>query len=142
MAFKLVKGPSDTIHYYCGTSSAVTEGSLVVADRSGGIVIKGTAALLTEDTVGVATKTPATADTTVTVIPCRGRAQVWEWDTTNNTATNQLCKRHLLTDSLNVNNTSSDVALDETVVEAVENVGAAADKKQRGHILVVGGAVS
>lgn len=134
MAFSCVIGDSTAIPMYCATSSTVTKGSLLTFDRSNGKVIIATASLLAEDVAGVASNTPSSADEWVNVIPVRN--QVWEWDCTNNTATNQLCKRSVLTDSLTVANTSTDQAVDEVVVEPYHNVGAAANKKQRGRIVM------
>lgn len=134
MAFKCVKGDSTSQPMHCAASSSVAEGELLVFDRTAGTVIDATAALLAEDVAGVAVNTPAASDTTVNVIPVKG--QLWEWDCTSNTATNQLCKRHILTNSTTVANTSTDQGVDEVVVVAIENAGVASDKKQRGFIVM------
>ena len=133
MAFKLVKGFDQSQEMYCATSSTVAQGEIITFDRSAGKIIDATASLLAEDVAGVVVRTPGADDTTTMVIPAVP-GQLWEWDCTSNTAANQLCKRHVLTDSLTVANTSTDQAVDEVVVVAIENVGAAADKKQRGYI--------
>lgn len=135
MAFKCKKGDSTSQPMYCGTSASITTGDLLTFDRSNGKVIRATASLLAEDVAGVAASTPGSSDEWVNVIPCN-RGQLWEWDCTSNTATNQLCKRHVLTDHDTVANTSSDQAVDEVVVVAIENSGAAGDKKQRGYIVM------
>ena len=138
MSFFHVSGFDQAIPMYCSTSSTIVANQLVVFDRSNGKVIPATAALLTEDNAGVSQNTPAAGDSFVNVIAIIGNpSQIWQWDCTNNTATNQLCKRSLLTDGLTVNNTATDQAVDETVVTPLRNIGAAADKKQQGYINLV-----
>ena len=136
MSFILKNGFDEATPLYCGTSSTVVVNQVVTFDRSNGIVIPATASLLCEDLAGVAQNTPASADTTVNVIPFTGD-QEWEWDCTSNTATNQLNKRSILTDGVTVANTSTDQAVDEITVTPYANVGAASDKKQRGAVVLV-----
>lgn len=59
-------------------------------------------------------------------------------DCTNNTAANQLCIRHAMTDANNVNNTSSDVATTLGIFHALGTVGAASNKKLYGYFIKVG----
>ena len=133
MSFVCKEGDSTYVPMVCKVSSTVTAGSLLTYDRTNKKVILATASLLAEDVAGVAQNTPASGDTLVNVIPIKG--QIWEWDCTSNTAATDLCIRHILTDGLTVANTTTDQAVDEVVVLALRNVGAAADKKQQGFIL-------
>ena len=136
MSFVHKGGAAQSVPMRCGTSSSVTVGSLLTFDRTNGIVILGTATLLAEDAAGVAMNTPVSADTEVSVMPII-TGDLWEWDCTNNTATNQLCKRSLLTDSLVVANTSTDITTNVLTVTPLSNVGAVANKKQYGYINLV-----
>ena len=131
MSIKLIKGFDQSQPMACGTSSTVVKGQLLAFDRSNKIVIPWTAALLVEDIAGVSVNTPAAADTVCNVIPTKG-GQEWEVDCTATTATNQLCIRHLMTDGLTVNNTSTDATTASAVFHALEVKGAAAAKKLRG----------
>ena len=134
MAFKLVKGYNQAQQMFCGTSSTIVQGNLVAYDRSNKKIIPYTAALLACDVAGVASNTPTSTDTQCMVIPPVG-GQLWEYDTTNNTAAGDLCIRAVVTDALTVNNTGTDSTSAAAVVMTIENAGAASAKKARGFIL-------
>ena len=144
MAFKLVSGDSTAIPMYCGTSSSVTVGALVVYDVSTGAsvspVIDATASLLAENTAGVVMNTPDAADTTCDVVPVRG--QLWEYDCTSNTADGQLGKVNDLTDSTTVANSTTISTANTGFVRNLYAVGGASAKKMRGFILGFADAVA
>lgn len=137
MSFVLREGPDRAYPFPHGASSSINAGELCTYDRSNKVVIPGTASLKAEDVACVTVEDADSAAGEVMAIPVRGSSQLWEWDTTNNTADNQLCIRHVLTDAATVANTSSDQAVDEIVVTPIRNVGAASDKKQEGFINLV-----
>ncbi len=138
MAFKLVSGDGTSIPMYCGTSSSLVAGALGVFDVSTGAavspVIDATSSLKAEDTAGVILNTPASSDTMCDVIPIRP-GQLWEYGTTNSTATAQLGKVNDLTDSTTVANSTTISTANTGFVRNLSIVGAAGDKKMRGLIL-------
>ena len=136
MSFVPKTGDTESIGMAHGASSGINAGEVVVFDRSNKIVIVGTAALLAEDNAGVAMEDAETTAGVVQVVPFR-QGQLWEYDCTNNTAANQLCIRHLLTDAATVANTSSDITTNVTTFTAIRNQGAASDKKQVGFVTYV-----
>jgi uncharacterized membrane protein YjjB (DUF3815 family) len=135
MAFKCVKGFDQSQPMYCGTSSSVTEGSVVVFDVSTGAavspVIPATSLLLGCNVAGVAVKTPAAADTTVPVIPIVP-GQLWEYDCTNATASGQLGKLNDLTNATTVANSTT---ISTAATAFVRNIEVVSSSKMRGYIV-------
>jgi hypothetical protein len=121
---------------YCGASSSVTEGALLVYDVSTGAavspVIDATASLLAEDVAGVCMATPSAADTHVQVIPIRG--QLWEYDCTSTPTTAMLGKVNDLTNSKTVANSTTISTANTGFVRNLAVVDAT-NKKMRGFIL-------
>lgn len=137
MSFKCVSGDSTSIPMYCGTSSSVVEGGVVVYDVSTGAavspVIPATSALLSVNLAGVAANTPASGDSYVNVIPNRG--QLWEYDCTSNSSTAMLGKQNDLTDTSTVANSTTISTAATGFVRNLALVGATTDKKMRGFLL-------
>ena len=137
MAFKCISGDDTSVPMYCGASSSLAVGALVVYDVSTGAavspVIDATAALLAENVAGVVATAPSSADAFCNVIPIRG--QLWEYDTTSNTADAQLGKCNDLTDSVTVANSTTISTANTAFVRNLSARGAASDKKMVGMIL-------
>ena len=134
MAFVCVSGDSTAYEYPHGATSGINAGELCCIDVANNVIIPATASLLHENVACVAIEDAhATSSGFVACVPVKD--QLWEWDCTNSTASDQLCQRSLLTDAANVANTTTEKAVDECVVVPIANVGAASDKKQRGFIV-------
>jgi len=123
---------------YCGTSSSVVAGDVVVFDVSTGAavspVIPATAALLSVNLAGVAINTPAATDLWVNVIPNSG--QLFEYDCTSTPTTAMLGKQNDLTSAGTVANSTT---ISIAATGFVKNVAVvdATNKKMRGFLLGV-----
>lgn len=114
------------------SSLAVVLGSLYCADRSNGVVVATTSTVGTTLTsLWVAQESCTTAATECAFIPVTPNL-LWEIDCTSNTATNQLMKRHGMTDKSTLANTASDITTTLGIFEALRIVGAASEKKLLG----------
>lgn len=117
------------------SSLAVVKGSLYCADRSSGVVVAVTNSVGTTLTsLFVAQEACANTATECAFVPVLPN-QLWEADCTSNTASNQLLKRHAMTDKDTVANTSSDITTTLGIFEALRLVGAASDKKLLGRFI-------
>lgn len=139
MSFKLVKGDEDFSQpMYCGTSSSVTQGMLCVFDVSTGAavspVIPATSSLLSVNVAGVAMNTPATADTTVNILPI-DPCQLWEYDCTSTPSVAMLGKKNALTDASTVANSTTLSTAATAFVRNIEIAGPTSQNKMRGQIL-------
>ena len=118
-------------------STAIASGALVYRDTANQFVETATSSAGDSLTLfGVAIETVASGATEVGVIPIvPNPGQIWEVDTTSNTAADQLMLNHALTDGVTIKNTATTVATVLGVFIALRNVGAAADKKQQGYFV-------
>lgn len=132
MSFKCVDGDSKAYPFPCASSSGINAGEVCVWDVTNNVIKVATASLLAEDLACVPIADAPTAGGLVQAIPIKLMGNLWEWDCTNNTNADQLCQRSLLTDAATVANTTTEQAVDEVTVIPIQNVGAAANKKQRG----------
>lgn len=140
MAARLVGDPSAAQRVSLPTSgsTAFTRGALVYITYASDRVDPATSSAgSTVNLVGVAAQTIASTATFLEVILIN-QGQIWEMDCTAATASNQLLNRQVLTDSLTVNNTSSDTATTLGIALQLANVGATADNKALFKFLVVG----
>ena len=137
MGFVCVKGSTEFVPMYCGTSSALVAGALAVYDVSTGAsvspVIDATASLLAENVAGVVAATPAAGDTMVKIIAIKG--QIWEYDCTSTPSTAMLGKCNDLTNSTTVANSTTISTANTAFVRNLSISGPAAAKKMLGFIL-------
>lgn len=135
--FKCVKGSTEFVPMYCGTSSALVEGALAVYDVSTGAsvskVIDATASLLAENVAGVVASTPAAGDTIVNIIPIKG--QIWQYDCTSTPTTAMLGKCNDLTNSTTVANSTTISTANTAFVRNLAISGPAANNQMLGFIL-------
>lgn len=124
-----------------GASTTIVAGDLLCDDYTNHAMIPATSSVGTTLTLqGIATNAVTTGgggSGTVKYIPV-SRAVYVVVDCTNNTASNQLCINHAMTDAATVNNTSSNIASTLGVFHALGTVGAASAKKLYGYYNVVG----
>jgi hypothetical protein len=121
-------------------STTITIGQLLAFDRTNKGLIPATAASTTQSIVGVSTQNVTVgggATGVVKFVPLDQSVYVVV-DTTANTAAAQVGIRHLLTDALTINNTSTDVATNTGVFLALGTVGAASNKKLYGYFIKLG----
>lgn len=127
-------------------SQAYTAGQLLMEDKTAGEVIPATSSVSTLNCLGIGVKgyTEGGADVVngIKYIPIVTQAVFVVADCTNNTASNQLQKDHLMTDSNNVNNTSTTSTSLNGVFHAIGLVGAASNKKLYGYFIRIGQVVS
>ncbi len=118
-------------------SQAYVVGQLLMEDKTNGEVIPATSSVSTLNCLGLSTKsfTEGGADAVISYIPIATVAVRVVADCTANTAANQIHKDHLMTDGLNVNNTSTTSTAKEGVFHALGQVGAAANKKLYGYFI-------
>lgn len=112
----------------------VTAGTVItkgdVLDKSGNVLQAATSSSTIHTIVGVAAETIDTAASTILFVPIVPFAQLWEFDTTNNTATTQRYESAILgANAATLNNTDSDVTGPTAIFTIANVVGAAADKK-------------
>lgn len=115
-------------------STALVANSIIYRDTSNGVAKAATATVSDATNVmGVVAAAVASGATTVEFTPFVGfELQEWVADCTNSTATNQLLKAHLMTDSATVNNTATHSTDINAIFIATAIVGSASDKKLRG----------
>ncbi len=120
-------------------STTITLGQLLAFDRTNKGLIPATSASTTQSIAGVATQAVTTSGSAgvVKFQPVDSAVFVVA-DCTNNTASNQLGIRHLLTDGNNINNTSTDQTTNTGVFLALGTVGAASNKKLYGYFIKIG----
>jgi hypothetical protein len=118
-------------------STALTANTLVYRDTANGVVKAATAATDSLVLYGVNLDTVASGATEARVLPLVD-GQTFLVDCTNNTATTQLMKNHLLTDAGTINNTATQNATKAAVFIADSIQGAAADKKLIGRFAKTG----
>ncbi len=131
------KGSLDFISVPLDGSTALAAQSLVYKDTTNGVVKASTSSDSSLILYGYCPEVVASGATSARILPITSSMR-FECDCTNNTATNQLLKNHLLTDASTINNTASHSAAKEAVFLAEEIVGAAGDKKLVGRFLVTG----
>ena len=140
MAFKLKRGPSAFVTY---PTSSTTCAPGDVLDLSSNAVTRATSSSTVLTIECVAQETLAGTSVGVKAIPILpGAVQLWEADSTNNTASNQLMEDMVLTDHDTVNNTGTTSAAKEGIFRAIAVVGAAGDKKLLGYFHKPGQVVS
>ena|SRR3990167_5761511 len=144
MAFKPVYPvAADRVVFLPANASAFTYGDLVVRDTTAGRVQPAVATRADATEVeGIAKKTvtPAAGDYIEVILVHDG--MLLEADCTANSATNQLCKAHLLTDAANVNNTSTHSTDKDAVFIAFTMSGSTGDKKLIGRVAKIGQVLS
>lgn len=145
MAFKISSQSPNVpaLEYTADASISFTLGSVGYRDTSTGEIKEDAggseATTLTIECVIAKTETSSASNPTIRAIPIiSGAGQLWEVDCTSNTAADQLNKAHILTDALNVANTSTTNATTAGVFVALKIIGAAADKKLLGYFVKVG----
>lgn len=120
-------------------TQAYTVGQLLMEDKTNGEVIPATSSVSTLNCLGVGVKafTEGSADVIggIKFIPIGTQTVFVVADCTSNTAANQLHKDHLMTDSNNVNNTSTTSTAKEGVFHALAMVGATTNKKLYGYFI-------
>lgn len=104
---------------------------------SGNVLVKATSAAATTTSLWLARETTTTAATQIKVEPVT-LYDLFEVDTTNNTASTQLLERMVLTDEATINNTDTDSAVNEGIFECLALKGAVSDKKLIGRFLILG----
>lgn len=110
---------------------------------NGNVVTRATSASTTLTIIAVAQSTlTASSSGTKAILIQHGPVQLWEADTTNNTASTQLFERSALTDHDHLNNSGSDVGNTTGVFMPIAVVGAASDKKLLGYFLLPGQAAA
>src|SRR5437879_2037718 len=120
-----------------GTVASLTaaKSSLVAYDVTNAKLVAATSSVGTTLTLaGVLSKATTSTDTSCEFKPLN-TGVFCVADCTANTATNQLFKRHALTDASTINNTSSDVATTLGVFFALKQVGAASAKQLYGYFI-------
>lgn len=140
MAVKIVESLFSKVPKDFGISSAsqaYTVGQLLMEDKTAGTVIPATSSVSTLNCLGIGTRafTEGGTNGTIQYIPIGTVAVRCVVDCTANTAANQIHKDHLMTDSNNVNNTSTTSTAKEGVFHALGQVGAAANKKLYGYFI-------
>lgn len=144
MAIKVVDSLFSKIPYQFGVSKAsqayIAE-QLLMEDKTAGNVIPGTSSVSTLNCLGVGVKsyTEGSSAATIKYIPLVTNSVFVIADCTNATAANQLHKDHLMTDSQNVNNTSTTSTAKEGVFHATALSGS---QKLYGHFIRIGQVVS
>ena len=140
MAVKIVsslfsKSPKD--FGISSANQAYTVGQLLMEDKTNGVIIPATSSVSTLNCVGIGTRayTEGSANATLTYEPIATVAVRVVVDCTANTAANQIHKDHLMTDSNNVNNTSTTNTSLNGVFHALGQVGTAANKKLYGYFI-------
>jgi len=120
-------------------STTITAGSLLASDFTNKGLIPATAASTVLTIMGIATQSVASSASVqqVNFVPVDQAVYVVA-DCTNNTAANQLCIRHILTDANTIANTSTNITINTGVFYALGTVGAASDKKLYGYFIKVG----
>lgn len=121
-----------------GVSSATqgyTVGQLLMEDKTNGKVIPATSSVSTLNVLGIGTKafTEGASNKTIQFIPVTTGAVFVVADCTNVTAATHLHKDHLMTDSNNVNNTSTTNTSLNGVFHALGIVGAVGGTKLYGY---------
>lgn len=131
MAIKLVKcaaGADQLVKY--PTSSLTTTPGMILATSSNGVA-EASATSTTNNIQCVSQQTLTSSSDGVLAIPIlAGAQQLWEVDTTNNTAANQLMEKMIIGANAGViNNTGTDVVINTGVFTAIAISGVASDKK-------------
>jgi hypothetical protein len=142
MAIKLVDSLFPKLPKRLGVSKAnqaYVDGQLLMEDKTNSEIIPATSSVTTLNCAGICTKsfTAGAADTVgaVPYIPIVTGAVCVVADCTNVTAVNQLHKDHLMTDGLNVNNTSTTSTTLSGVFHALGIVGAVGGTKLYGYFI-------
>jgi len=132
MAARLVKSSGAALRETASipASTTISNGAILALDASNNGLIPATSSSTTL-TVRAVAQEALTSIASVQQIDVLYTewGQIWEMDCTNNTATNQLFKRHALTNSLTVNNSSSEATTTAGGVEMIKIIGSASDKK-------------
>lgn len=121
-------------------STTIVAGELLASDFTNKGLIPATASSTVLTLMGVSTQAVTTGSgvtAQVNFIPL-DQAVFVVADCTNNTAANQLCIRHILTDANNIANTSTNITINTGVFYALGTVGAASNKKLYGYFIKVG----
>ncbi len=133
MAFKLVSGPGDDFAF----EATVTAGTAIqqgeVLATNGNVLERATATSTIHTVFAVAAESISTAATKIKVIPIiPNMQQVWQCDTTNDTATTQRFESNILTDSATLNNTDTTVSGPTGIFTSIGFSGAVGDRKAIG----------
>ena len=138
MAFKCIKGFDNATPMYCGASSAVVAGDVVVFDVSSGAAvspdIRATSLLLGCNVAGGVYQTPAAADLFVLVLPIVP-GQEWVYDCTSTPLTTMLGKLNDLTNASTVANSATISTAATAFVRNLEIYGPVANNQMRGIIV-------
>lgn len=131
MSARLVSGfPEDF-----SVPAKVTAGTALQAGEilaiNGNVLERATSSTTIHTIFGVLKESISDSATDILVIPFI-QGQIWEVDTTNNTATDQLYESVALTDHVALSNTSSDVTGATGVFFPIAMVGAVTAKKMLG----------
>lgn len=122
-------------------STTITLGQLLCDDRTNKGLIPATSSVGTTLTItGVSTQNVTVgggATGTVKYVPVDSAVFVVA-DTTSNTAANQLCINHAMTDALTVANTATNITTTLGIFHALGTVGAASNKKLYGYFIRLG----
>lgn len=140
MAIKIVDSLFPKLPKQSGVSKAnqaYLADQILMEDTTAGNVVPGTSSISTLNVIGIGTRsyTEGTSAATVKFIPVITGAVFVTADCTNVTAANQLHKNHLMTDSQNVNNTSTTSTSLNGVFHALGIVGAVGGTKLYGYFI-------
>lgn len=118
-------------------SQAYVAGQLLMEDKTAGNIIPATSSVSTLNCLGIGTKsyTEGSSAGLIKYHPIVTQAVFVVADCTNVTAANQLQKDHLMTDSNNVNNTSTTSTSLNGVFHALGIVGAVGGTKLYGYFI-------
>lgn len=118
-------------------NQAYVTGQLLMEDKTAGNIIPATSSVSTLNCLGICTKsyTEGASAALIKYHPIVTQAVFVVADCTNVTAANQLQKDHLMTDGLNVNNTSTTSTSLNGVFHALGIVGAIGGTKLYGYFI-------
>ncbi|MFA5397720.1 MAG: hypothetical protein WC346_17055 [Methanogenium sp.] len=138
MAFKLVSGwPEEDVHEGTVTAGvAIAKGDAL--DVSGNVLQRATSSSTIHTIFGVADETISTTATKIKYIPIIPFSQIWEADTTNNSASTQRYEQMVFTDHDTINNTDTTVTGPTGIFTMIDAKGAASDKKILGFFTRLG----
>jgi len=133
----LVPGPEVGSIKLPVSSLTIAKDTLMMVDRSNNVLVAATSAAATTNSLWLVRKAIVAADTVAEVEPVT-MYDLFEVDTTNNTASTQILERMVLTDSATINNTDTDSAVDEGIFECLFLKGAVSEKKLIGRFISLG----
>ena len=128
MAFKRISGDDRGLIERTISLLTLTDGMLMVYDRSNAVVIEATAAAEIDNLAGIVRGAYTTADTTVLLEPII-KGDQYEVGTLNNSDATHNYQRMIWGTGHTANNTGTDVAGDTGLFMQVSTLGATTDKK-------------